>query len=205
MKSPFYQRLPLWLLGILLVLSLNACKDSGTGWQERVWQEEIPLSNGHTIWVDRSKRQLVRASGPFGQGGMYDNIVSTVGVSSSEAQKAALPPPFWQGQGDVTILFDYDEEKQTRILLTSFIMCDVWVKWGRPALPYRQYEVQGNEWVLVSVDEKLIGRPANIYGGTVKPEIKRVTIEDRKKLLWRAIPDYKKIVGYDWKNNCRGF
>ena len=112
----------------------------------------------------------------------------------------APPPPKWEIQDEVPILLDYNPDKKTWYIIATFYMCDVWVKWGKPALPYRQYEVQNNAWVALPLDNALIGKPTNLVASVASKKIgSRVTLEDKVKLNWNAGKGYK-IITTGWRS-----
>lgn len=177
---------------LVLCLALFAGCD-GSGKDKSSWEEEVQLENGQVIWIQRIVESVTHsAEWSGGGGGRVDYLQNTIIIPQDNP--VAPAPPVWTAKTDVPMLLDYDEEKQTWFIVTTFFMCGDWVNWGKPVLPYRQYEVRNGKWVLVPLDEKLIGRQANLLAGIMNSKIKRVTIEDRLRIIWNAGDKYKAII-----------
>ena len=178
------------LLTVLAALFLNACDNSK---RSKKWEEEVLLHDDTVFWVKRTAQWEVGGDG-INSGGFY-NIQNTVTIPENII---ATPPPKWEGfKGSDPILLDYDEEKKTWFVVATFVMTGVWVEWGRPRVPYRQYEVQNGQWVIVPFDEKLLGRNTNLLAEFSKKTSSRVTVQERLKLQHNSAKRVK-ILTDEW-------
>ncbi|CAK7009655.1 hypothetical protein [Saezia sanguinis] len=186
------------LIAMLLVLA--GCDKAGPG--KREWDEELVMGNGTVIWVHRTASFVTGMGDMSGTGGgTIDGVITTITVPKDNP--VALPPPVWRFEDAVPILMDYNEEKQTWYVVATFYMCGIWVQWGWPMPPYRQYEVQNGQWVVVPLDDKLIGRESNLTSAIVRNQSSRLTAAERKRMALRSGDVYKKIDG-SW-NSCRDY
>ena len=182
------------LLTVCATLFLSACDN---GKRSKKWEEEVQLHDGTVFWVKRSAQWEAEGEWPNGSGGgAFYNIFVTVSVPDNSG--IASPPPRWEGfKGAVPILLDYDQEKKTWFVVATFVMTGVWMEWGRPRVPYRQYEVQNGQWVVVPFDEKLLGRDTNLLAEYVGESSSRVTIQERLKLQHNSAKRVK-ILTDEW-------
>ena len=185
------------LIAVVITLFVSACDDDGAGPAKKTWEEEVLLSDGSVIWVQRKTSYVVGS--PMGGGGGYiSNLENTLTVP---ANPVAPSPPVWHFESAAPMMLGYDKVKQTWYVVAIFYMCGTWVQWGWPMPPYRQYEVQNGQWVVVPLNPDLIGQNANLLTDIVGNKSKRVTIEDRIKLEWNSGNEYK-FVDDTW-NGCK--
>ena len=182
------------LAAMLLVLA--GCDKAGPG--KREWDEELVMSNGTVIWVHRTASFNTNHGDMSGVGGGYiSNLKASITVPQNPV---APPPPVWSFEHAVPIVMDYNEEKQTWYVVATFYTCGIWERWGKPMPPYRQYEVQDGQWVMVPLDDKLIGRESNLTSAIVRNQSSRLTAAERKRMAFRAGDKYRRII--DTWNNC---
>lgn len=156
----------LWLVA-LLGIQLSACGRTGSGDGLGPWQEEVELSDGRQIVVERFE----------------DIKVSTLlGDPVSAKVKAArikiVTPAELAGIPELTmrqrpVVFDYDADLGTWFALDVRETCGAnfpqeindgtFDESGRIIIrPYREYRLMEGEWREVPMDAQRIGRPTNL-------------------------------------------
>ena len=190
-------RVPLKKWGVIMVISVTLIWyffiDPGG------WKEEVLLHDGTIIWVHRIERSSHNRAEWGGGGGRVDDLENILTIPRNNP--IAPAPPAWKVKHEAPMIVDYDAEKETWFIVVTFYMCGDWINWGAPELPYRQYVVQNGEWVVVPLDESLIGRKGNLTTGLVGRKMRQITIADILKMNRNSGSEYKSVV--DTWNGCR--
>lgn len=161
------------------------------------WKEEVELNNGQILIVKRTAKG--DSNYEIGGGGGWVQSAMSVELASTIPQVAF---PRWYTVY-VPMLLDYQEETKTWSMVATFYYCDVWYRWGRPPLPYIEYQSQnGGAWKVVPLEQRLIGRRSNLLTGPRsggEPDL--IPLKDLKQRNKSAAPKYKTILG-KWKTSC---
>lgn len=164
------------------------------------WQEEVLLSSGAILWIDREVKFVAKPE-PFTleKGVINDMIVS---IKLPENIIAPFPPP-WRFNA-VPILLDYDDEKKTWIILASYFYCSSWRDAGSPTLSTWQYIVKNNQWVVVPLDPKYVGRRANLSATFTNQseKLEKVTQKEISRSTQYSKSVYDVINGVETVTNC---
>ncbi len=183
-----------WPLAIAVSMILLV----GCGKVNLKWSEEVRLETGQVIVVQRTA--LGKKQGEIGGPGGWEPTEMTVDIPAPAA--GINPPPKWRSIY-VPILLDYEESKDTWTVVSTFVYCTAWYDLGRPPLPYVEYQSQkGAAWVIVPLEERLIGRKTNMLTGPRsggEPDL--VKLEDKETRNKSAAEDYRRILG-QWRTNC---
>ncbi len=178
------------LLIVFFVIFVSGCG----GNLEKKWKEEVVLSDGRVIWVERTAR--MRTGGEIGGPGFLDNLHSTIYASS----QLGLPALKWEFPF-APILLDYNSAEKKWIIVATFYDCDSWNKLGRPKLPYVQYVQDARGWKTIPLDSELIGRKSNLISGIVRNELDVVSNKYGRELDAGAAEEYRNIVS-EWYTGC---
>lgn len=178
------------LLPLLYLVFISGCN----GNLEKKWKEEVVLSDGRVIWVERTAS--MKTGGEIGGPGFLDGLQSTMIAKP----QIGLPELKWNFPF-APILLDYNSVKNKWIIVATFYDCDSWYKLGRPKLPYIQYAQDTHGWKVIPLDDELIGRKSNLISGVVRNELDIVSNEYGRKLDAGAAEKYKFIVS-KWQTGC---
>lgn len=177
----------------ILVAALPGC-----GRVNLAWKEEVRLSDGQLLTVDRTAKGHIQRElgGPTG----WEPSEVTLQVQS--AINGAKAPPAWRSNL-VPIVLDYDVARSTWVVVATYIYCGTWHKAGKPSSLYVEYaSTNGGDWRVVPLESGRIGQPSNLLVGirhTGEPAlIREVDKEVRRR---RASDIYKAITPVS-KNNC---
>ncbi|MFC3654523.1 hypothetical protein FZ025_10220 [Xanthomonas hyacinthi] len=170
---------------------------AGCGRVSLAWKEEVRLSDGQLITIDRTAKGHIQREigGPTG----WKSSEETLSFSGTSNAKA---PPTWRSNL-VPIVLDYEAATSTWIVVATYVYCDTWYDMGRPQSPYIEYaSTDGGEWRVIPLDSGRIGQLANLLANvrrTGEPALVReVEKEERRK---RNSDRLKRISGI-LKNNC---
>ncbi len=117
-------------------------------YNEHKWQEEILLSNGDIITIDRKATF-------YGQS--VDNLTVTLNIPK-KLEKTPTPTQF--STNELTLLLDYSLNDNYWYIVTTFakfpqeITCPV----------YKLYKYDNHEWYEIDFDPNLHGRKTNLVG-----------------------------------------
>lgn len=140
----------------LIVCALSGLVLTACGKTNISWKEEVKLSSGEVITVQRTAK--TKAFGEIGGPGGWENEGMSVKVIHPK-----LPdnPPEWNFPF-VPLVFDRDSQTKQWFMVATFYSCQSWYALGRPKLPYTEYRVINGQWVQQALTDSLIGRPANM-------------------------------------------
>jgi len=176
-----------WLLAVGIVLTLTGCE---SGKVDLKWQEEVKMTDGQMLLVNRTAKgeQVGGHFGTTGGGGFKEKELTLDVVKLPENWQ---PPPAWRTDY-VPILLDYQPAEHTWSVVATFF----WCKGAKfPPLVYTEYQSKnGGPWVVVPLEERLIGRSTNLYthiGGKM-PE--HITAEETDQKSRSAFRDLREIV-----------
>ncbi|WP_146165796.1 hypothetical protein [Stenotrophomonas panacihumi] len=167
------------------------------------WREDVQLQDGQRLEVARTATGKQRSE----LGGPKSWEQSEMSIAFEQLPAGVTQPPAWR-DAYVPMLIDYAPDKRTWSLVAAFYRCETWYALGRPMPPYVAYQsVDGQPWQRVALDERLIGRPANLLTGPRSDgEPKRVTIEEKEKRRRGASPLFREVLrqwGSKEENFCR--
>lgn len=166
--------------------------------ERTAWQEEVKLSDGRVIRVDRQITWITNQ--PLGQGKNY--------ITSATVLKPAVDPPgfafpAWRGDAEAVLLFDIDAANGSLFLVTYADTCQRYVSGGEPDPPYFEYRVRGDRWELVPFDAALVGRNANMYlDPRVPGERALVDLEYKSESFRWYLPQARALVAHGRRSNC---
>lgn len=157
------------------------------------FKEEIKLSNGEVIIVDR--KFITTPLGEIGGSGGWDAKYNSFEIVSPDRSDN---PPIWESKsGLIPVLFDRDPTTNEWFLVASFFMCSAWEQIGKPKYPYAEFRVINGQWQQISLSPNHFGKSTNIYTSMRSDgEFWRVTIE-YKSLKYdepKIHPTYKRIL-----------
>jgi hypothetical protein len=125
--------------------------------EEHAWREEVELSDGRIITVERSG--VWEEVQGFGQPTRYSENATTLTLPEEPGRTAA---PTWYGKAEHAVLLDFDAARKEFVLVTLPASCNRYKEEGKPRPPYIEYRLRGGQWTRVTLDQKLIGRQANL-------------------------------------------
>lgn len=130
-------------------------------YNERNWREEVLLSNGKIITVDRK-------STFYGQ--WEDELIVTLNIPE-QLEKIPTPAPFISNE--LALLLDFSPDNNRWHIVTTF------AKFPQQATCsiYKLYEYDGREWHEIEFDTKYYGKQTNM-AGHILGDNKLITIKD---------------------------
>lgn len=164
------------------------------------WREEVRLSNGQLITVDRTAKGAItrdiamRATG-------WKPKETTLRIRKSELGVQA--PPVWRSIL-IPVVLDYDPASSSWTVVATYLWCSTWYDMGRPASPYVQFvSSHGEPWRIVPLQPDWVGRRANLLTDidpTGEPDLVR---EEDKEVIWKRMNSEQfQSISLSWKTNC---
>lgn len=144
--------------GMFFLVGLLAACSKEVPRQPLQWREEVELSDGRIVWVERtaSADGMREMGGPSGIKNQHYSLRFTPPGES--------PLPEWQGEHQ-PMVFDYDSKNNRWYIVSSFFYgCETWLKLEQPKFPYIEYVLNNGAWQRIPLDEQLVGHKANMYG-----------------------------------------
>lgn len=181
-----------YLTLLVFIISLLGC-----GEHSKTWKEEVQLSSGEIIWVNRTAnyKRNIKAFITKGEGGNITQMNLTISVP--ENNSVAPPPPVWSFNA-VPIVIDYDSVKETWFIVATYFNCNSWFEAGEPALTQWMYVVEDGTWLIYPLDGKLVGRPTNLFIGFADDKFRSIktTKEDIGNATRHLLENntYKKVI-----------
>ena len=186
------------LLALLWVVLLCGC-----GKVQLEWLEDVQLHDGQRLEVTRTAtgKQRAELGGPKG----WEQ--TDMSIAFDEIPAGIARPPTWR-DAYVPVLIEYDSSTRTWSLVAAFYRCETWYALGRPMPPYVAYQsIDGQPWQRASLDERLIGRAANLLTGPrSNGEPERVTIVEKERRRRSAAPLFREVLrhwGSKEENFCK--
>lgn len=175
----------------------------GCGKVQLEWLEDVQLHDGQVIEVTRTATGKQRAE----LGGPKSWEQTDMSIAFGEIPAGIARPPTWR-DAYVPVLIDYEPNKRTWSLVAAFYRCETWYALGRPMPPYVAYHsIDGQPWQRASLDERLIGRAANLLTGPRSDgEPGRVTIAEKERRRRSAAPLFREVLrqwGSKEENFCK--
>lgn len=161
------------------------------------WSEEVQLNDGQIIVIKRTAKG--EKQGELGGPGGWEEKELTITL---EKGGEGMAFPVWQ-TAYVPILLDYQAAEKTWSVIATFYYCEGWYRLNRPKLPYVQYQSKnGGPWVVVPLEERLIGRKTNLLTGPRSGgEPPFLSLEEKKDRGTNAGDKYREILA-TWHTNC---
>jgi hypothetical protein len=175
----------------------------GCGKVQLAWLEDVQLQEGQQLEVTRTATGKQRSE----LGGPKSWEQTEMSLAFAQVPAGFAKPPIWQAPY-VPMLIDYAPDQRTWSLVAAFYRCETWYALGRPMPPYVAYQsVDGQPWQQVALEERLIGRPANLLTGPRSDgEPERVTIADKEQRRRSAAPLFRQVLrqwGSKEENFCK--
>lgn len=190
-----------YIFYFVVIISLLGVLITCDGKVKQHWQEEVLLHNGKSLWVERDAvfNQESTSFLTIEKGIIY-NMMVTIKVPENPI---APPPPIWSFNA-VPILLDYDTEKQSWIMIATLFHCSSWSMAGRPKLATWQYIVENNQWVVVPLDSKYVGRRTNLSTSFTDDRVKLTRITKEVISKWKTFDNsiYNVVNGTRAPNGC---
>lgn len=175
-----------------LLVGVCAVFLSGCNSQTKVtWSEKVLLSNDLVVTSQRSA-----------EGKTYSELggPKSWDIKENSLEIANVPggipvPPTWRGEY-MPVLLDYQAAKNTWSIVTAFNSCEAWHALGKPIPPYVEYQsASGSGWKEVPVEERLVGREANLLAGPkVTGESGVVSVSEKMLRKRAAAPVYRSVL-----------
>lgn len=170
---------------------------TGCGRVSLEWKEEVRLSDGRLITIERTAKGHIQRElgGPTG----WKSSEETLRFSGTSSAKA---PPTWRSNL-VPIVLDYEEATSTWVVVATYVYCETWYEMGRPQSPYIEYaSTNGGDWRAVPLDYGRVGQQANLLASvryTGEPPLVR---EAEKTERRKRDSDKLKAITRNWNTNC---
>lgn len=191
--SGFVRLFQLALLCILLVTAAGCSRMS------LKWKEEVRLSSGQLIAVDRTAQGTITRDIAMRATGWKPKETT---LRISQAGLGVQAPPAWRSIL-IPVVLDYDPATSTWSVLATYLFCSTWYDMGRPQSPYVQYISRHDEpWRVVPLQPGWVGRWSNLLTHirpTGEPALVR---EVEKEVARRKASDRFKAISTSWKTNC---
>lgn len=169
----------------ILAFLLSSCGQSSLS-----WTEEIKLQSGEVIVVQRTAK--TKDFGEVGGPGGWENEGMTL-----EILKPKKPdnPVKWDFPF-VPLIYDYDAQNKEWFVVATFYSCKSWYALGKPSLPYTEFRLKGDHWVMQPLTPALIGREGNVLTTISKKGEPNHTLESKAKINANPAIDqsYKHVV-----------
>lgn len=177
---------------LCLAVIVSACGKTSLS-----WKEEVKLSSGELIVVQRTAK--TKAFGEVAGPGGWENEGMTVELVSQSADRN---PPVWNFPF-VPLLMDRDPTSGQWFIVATFYSCVSWYALERPKLPYTEYRVVGGQWVQQALTPNLIGRSANMLTSIRSSGEPDHSIASKESIMNdpRISKKYKSIVS-QWSTGC---
>jgi len=105
----------------------------------------------------------VRMLGEIGGPGGWEPIHQSLEIV---APKPIGGPPKWESSEALTpVLLDRSPGDGQWTLLVTFQMCKPWIEYGRPKIPYAEFQVRDGQWRRVEFSPVWLGRKTNVFIG----------------------------------------
>lgn len=182
----------------LFYLLLKSCTNQDI---DNHWVEQVRLDDGTVISIDREASYTYLPKVLLAESSGLTNIKLSINIPTTIFASA---PPTWEFNA-IPLLLDYDKQKNTWFIVATGMYCNSWESAGYP--PYRQwqYELKDNKWIVVPLDQKLLGRTTNIYLDFMgyDNELPKLVTLDYKDQYFKTIPSYssRKYIKLE-KTNC---
>ncbi len=192
---------PLCLVRLVLLVLIAAllAMMAGCSRMSLKWREEVRLSSGQLITVDRTARGTItrdiamRATG-------WKPKETTLRIKS--VGSGIEPPPVWRSIL-IPVVLDYESASSTWSVVSTYLFCSTWYDMGRPASPYVQFvSRRGEPWQIVPLQPNWAGRRANLLTyirPTGEPDLVR---EADKEVIRKQVGTQFQTISTSWKTNC---
>jgi len=186
----------LFQLALLCALLVTA---AGCSRMSLKWKEEVRLSSGQLIAVDRTAQGTITRDIAMRATGWKPKEMT---LRISQAGLGVQAPPAWRSIL-IPVVLDYDPATSTWSVLATYLFCSTWYDMGRPQSPYVQYISRHDEpWRVVPLQPGWVGRWSNLLTHirpTGEPALVR---EVEKEVARRKASDRFKAISTSWKTNC---
>lgn len=182
------------LVALCVLLAVSA----GCGRVSLEWKEEVRLSDGRLIIIDRTAKGRIQRElgGPTG----WEPSEETLRIQSPLS--GAKAPPTWRSNL-VPILLDYDAATSTWIVVTTYVYCGTWYAMGRPASHYVVYaSTGGGDWRTVPLDPGRGGQAANLLANVRHTGESALVREAEKEERRRRDSEQFKAITTIFRTNC---
>ena len=146
-ESPWHT-LASWVV-LLLLATVGGCSTRTAS-----WTEEVKLSNGRTVQVERQERYEIVGSIGGARGAL--NLEARLRVLDQ-----APASPEWVDRLE-PLLLDVDTANSELVLICTSGDDQVWSARGKPTPPYWQFRLHDGKWIQEPVQEFVFGRETNL-------------------------------------------
>src|SRR5882757_651661 len=142
------------------------------------FREEIQLHDEQKLIAERVL--TIKVLGEIGGPGGWEPLSESLEIIGP--QHSDHPPKWTSPDGLVPLLLDRAPDTSQWAMIASFIMCDPWVKYGRPKVPYIEFRVRDGQWQRVEFSPVWLGRKTNVFSRIRSSgEPPMLSIEDKQK------------------------
>jgi len=163
------------------------------------FREEIQLHDDQKLIAERDL--TIRVLGELGGPGGWEPLDESLEVKGS--QHLDYPPKWSSADGLEPVLVDRAPDSGQWALLATFAMCDSYVKYGRPKIPYVEFRVRDGQWQKVEFSPVWLGRKANIFSGIRSSgEPPMLSLEDKAKRADSRTAKWYSQIEDHWLTGC---
>jgi hypothetical protein len=164
----------------------------------RSWSEEVQLSDGRTVEIDRYVK-FDSSNSLAGDAFSSTDVVSTLRLKTDKSSSI----PTWEVPL-VPIVLYFDETTHEWVIVATTGSCETWAQRGSPNPPYWEYRLKNRSWTQVRVSDSSYGRKTNLFFDYEQGvPSQRLTMESKEFILshnnfgesWRSV-----VAGFD--SNC---
>lgn len=163
------------------------------------WQEEVRLSGGQLITVDRTAKGAKTRDIAMRATGWKPKELT---LRIPQAGLGIQTPPVWRSVL-IPVVLDYDPASSAWSVVATYKFCSTWYDMGRPMSPYVQFiSSHGRPWQMVPLQSGWAGRRANLLTHirhTGEPDLVR---EAEKETADKQVDEQFKAISTSWKTNC---
>lgn len=184
-----------WLALVCTLLATAA----GCNRMSLKWKEEVRLSTGQLIAVDRTARGTITRDIAMRATGWKPKETT---LRIPQAGLGVQAPPVWRSIL-IPVVLDYDPASSTWSVVATYLFCSTWYDMGRPRSPYVQYiSSHGEPWQAVPLQPGLAGRRSNMLTHIRPAGEPALVREVEKEVARRKASDRFKAISTTWKTNC---
>lgn len=186
----------LWLLVVTVVLlpMLAGCSRMSVQ-----WKEEVRLSNGQLLVVDRTARGTIKRDIGMRVTGWKPKETT---LRIPQASPDVRPPPVWRSVL-IPIVLDYDPATSTWSVVATYLFCSTWYDVGKSASPYVQFiSSQGQPWHSMPLQPGWAGRRANLLTHIRPVGEPHLVREADKEAPWKQVGERFQAISTTWKTHC---
>jgi hypothetical protein len=181
---------------VTVIIVLTGC---GLGKRHIEFREQILLASGEILTATR----VIDGTAGMEIGGPGDWEVHYVSLEVSSPESSVHLPKWESTAGLLPVLLDKDPGDGEWSLLATFGTCDSWFQFGRPKIPYAEFQLRGGKWQRVEMSLQWIGRQTNVWADVrVDGEPQPLTLAEKKKRFDLRTPRWFMRIEDHWIVGC---